>query len=355
MVPFWVVFTILAILSFVDVSTFSKKEKQSLYIFIFILLVLFAGLRESSPDYENYAEAYKILSNTYIQNVEITEVANDPGYFALNRILIALGIPCWGLFLFIAFLSIGFNLYSYRTYTPYFFACVLLYFVHTYIGRELMQIRAGLACAICLYSVRYLISNNYKKFVFTVFIASTFHLVAICFLGAGVLCKLNISIRKWILIIVISFLIGLIFPLGQLIKLLPAMDLLERIQNYNSWEQYNGSLGIFTNPTVLKELFIIVLSVTCFRPLLSDRKFKIFFDLYAFSLCWLVLFSDYGIISARIATVFSIGEVVICSFFYKMIAPRSRWIYTSCLILFAFLMLFMNMYTDRLFEYNTIL
>ena len=48
-----------------------------------------------------------------------------------------------------------------------------------------------------------------------------------------------------------SLLIGMCMPLGRFLKSLPYMEGLERIQNYSGWEEYNGTLGIFSNPTVL--------------------------------------------------------------------------------------------------------
>lgn len=352
MFPFYIVFFILLLFVFIDISTFSSRQKHFFFLISYLLLTLFAGLRATSPDYDAYATVFKILGNNRIVNQDITIVANDPGYMLLNRFISTFTSSPILLFLSVAMVSVGINLYSYRKYTPFFFTAVLLYFVHTYIGRELMQIRAGLACAICLYSIQFIINRQGWKFLLTILVATSFHLVAICFLWAYVLCSLKFSLRVWKVLIFVSIIIGLFCPLGQFIKMIPAMDLLERVQEYNEWEEYNGSLGVFTNPTVLKTLFITLLSMRFFNQLQRFHGFKVFFDLYAFSLCWLVCFSDYGIFCARIATVFSIVEVIICSYFYVLVPLRSRLSVSVLLILFAFAILSLNIYTGRTFDYK---
>lgn len=355
MLPFYVVFFILSLFVFIDISTYSNKQKLFFFLISYFLLALFAGLRASSPDYGVYEEVFKILGNDHIKNVDITVVANDRGYMLLNKFVAFFTSSPIFLFLLVALISVGINLYSYRKYTPFFFSAILLYFVHTYIGRELMQIRAGLACAICLYSIQFIINKQKWKFLLTILIAASFHLVAICFLWGYVLCSLKISLKVWKLLIFISIVIGLFCPLGQFIKMIPTMEMLERIQNYNEWEAYNQSLGIFTNLTVLKTLFIMFLCMRFFNKLQSLHGFKVCFDLYAFSLCWLICFSDYGIFCARIATLFSTVEVIICSYFYVLVPAHSRWVVSFLLILFAFAVLSLTIYTGRVFDYKSVI
>ena len=84
MFPFYIVFFILLLFVFIDISTFSSKQKHFFLLISYFLLTLFAGLRATSPDYEAYAEVFKILGDNRIVNEDITIVANDPGYMLLN-------------------------------------------------------------------------------------------------------------------------------------------------------------------------------------------------------------------------------------------------------------------------------
>lgn len=354
MIPFLVVFFILAVFAFVDISDFTGREKNWLWGGLVVLLSLFAGLRYNSPDYRNYRFMFETLADPHIVHADVVGVASDPGYLLLNKIVASFTSSYWVLFLVVAALSVCVNLSSYKKYTPYVFTAILFYFVHTYVGREMMQIRAGLACAVCLYSVRFIIDRKKWHFLAAVLVAASFHLVAICFLGSYVLCRVDIPYKVWKYILVGCIAVGCLYPLGRVIKMIPAMEMLERVQTYNSWDEYNGDLGVFTNPTVLKELFVLGICMRFSGALSRFRGFKVFFDLYAFSLCWLILFHDYSIFAARIATLFSITEVILCSYFYGFVAPRSRVACCCGLILFAFLILGLNLYTDRFFDYRLI-
>jgi hypothetical protein len=168
------------------------------------------------------------------------------------------------------------------------------------------------------------------------------------------LCVSNISIRWWTRIVLISLFIGVFFPFGQLLKMLPNMEFLERIQVYSFWEEYAGRLGVFSNITVVKSLFIGLTCLYFHHQLQSHYAFKTFLDIYLFSLCWLVIFNDFGIVAARIATFFSIGEVLLCTSLYTLFSKRSKYVCAFLLWVFALLMLSLHVYTDKLFEYKMI-
>ncbi|KAA6338607.1 hypothetical protein EZS27_013412 [termite gut metagenome] len=355
MLPFYFVFFILSICVLWDTIKINSTQKMVFLIYIYFLLSFFAGLCINSRDYASYDFLFKILNDKTVSNYQTSGIVSyDSGFYILNRFLGIFTNSSLIIFLFMAFVSVGINLASYKKYTPFFFTAILLYFVHTYIVREMMQIRAGLVCAICLYSIRFIVNKNLKVFIILVLLAATIHLVAICFLFSYVICRLDISIKNWTKIIIISFIIGLIFPFGHLVKLIPEIELLGRIQNYNDWNEYSGSLGVFSNVTVLKELIIVIFCLYYYKRLKVCYAFKILLDIYIFSLCWLVVFNDFGIVAGRIATIFSIGEVILCASFYLLFNNRSKFIYINIIYLFAFLTLSLHFYADKIFNYKMI-
>jgi hypothetical protein len=185
-------------------------------------------------------------------------------------------------------------------------------------------------------------------------LASSIHLAAICFIFSYFLCRLDISAHNWLKIIVSSLFIGVFFPLGQFIKRLPTIELLERIQTYSNWDGYSSSLGVFSNITVLKSIFISLCCLYNYERLKSNYAFKVLLDIYLLSLCWLILFNDFSIIAARIATFFSIGEVILCASFYTLFDKKNKYIYAFILYGFALLMLSLHVFTNKLFEYKMI-
>ena len=354
MFPYYCIFCLLWGLSFFDCLQLKKGQKYSLYFGLYFLLACFAGLRLTSPDYEAYKIYFELLDKSSFLNAsEIAIVATDWGFVLINKLIGIFTDDSLLLFLFMSFVSVGINLSCYKKYTPYFFTAILFYFVHTFVAREMMQIRAGLACALCLYSVRFLVTKEIKRFLLTVLVAATIHLAALIFIVVYILVRIDFSKKTWILLLVISFAIGCISPLGQLLKMLPYMEGLERMQNYSDWEGYNKTLGVFSNPTVIKELVISSICLYYYDTL--DRKvyaFKELLIIYLFSLCWLVVWNDFGIIAARIATFFSIGEVILLASLFNLFDYRSKYLYVLIVGASAFLILYLNILTHRFFEYH---
>jgi len=336
-----------------DCIKLREKQKYTLYISVYFLLALFAGLRLTSPDYEAYELYFKLLNAASSRASEITIVSTDWGFVLINEFLGIFTQRPVVLFLTMAFLSVGINLSCYRKYTPYFFTAILFYFVHTFVAREMMQIRAGLACAICLYSIRFIVSRNLKKFLITIAIAATIHLAALIFVVTYLGGKIDISRRTWICLVAGSLGVGMITPLGQYLKMLPYIDGLERIQNYSQWEGYNQTLGVFSNPTIIKQLVISCFCLFYFEKL--DKRvygFKVCLHIYLFSLCWLSVWNDFGIIAARIATFFSISEVLLLASLFTLFEHKSKYIYVGIVCIIAFLIMSLNIYTGRFFEYQ---
>lgn len=341
--------------SFCDSVPIKLEQKKMLFFLAFLALALFAGLRINLPDYDAYSLFFQLLNDDKVINNEadLTIVANDKGYILINKLIGIFTSNPVVLFLVMAFLAVGINLSCYKKYTPYFFTAILFYFVHTYVARELMQIRAGVACALCLYSVRYIVSKKMFHFACVIILASTIHLAALVFLFAYLLCHLNLGVKNLSYSIIISLIIGIFLPLGQFLKSLPYMEGLERIQNYSGWEGFNQTLGVFSNPTVLKQLIITAVCLKFYDRLNQTvYAFRVLLIIYVFSLCWLVVWNDFGIVAARISTFFSIGEVLLVASLYNIFS--SKKMYTVVVGVASFMFLTLNILKGSL-NYHCIL
>lgn len=359
MLPFYCIFFFLACLSVCDCVRLKHGQKRGLFMITYVLLALFAGLRAFSPDYSSYSLFFKLLNDPVSAGEdELSVVANDPGFVVINKIIGFFTTEEIVLFCIMAFLSVGINLFCYKKYTPYFFTAILFYFVHTYVAREMMQIRSGLACALCLYSIRFIISGQLKKFLCVVFVAATIHLAAVVFLLSYVLYKIDFSPRVWRWFVVGSLVVAIVMPFGQFLKMLPAIGMLERVQNYSQWEGFEGftqQLGVFSNPTVLKGLIISFLCLKYYDRLeQSVRGFKVLLNIYLFSVCWLMVWNDFGIVAARIAAFFSIGEVLLVASLFHLFSYHSKYVYVLIICIVAFLMISLNIFTGRFFEYKLV-
>lgn len=312
-----------------------------------IALSYMAGFRLDSPDYNNYARYFNLLSQggDYKQ---INIVAADPAFAYLNYFFANFSNSPLIIFSFFSLISVAINLSCYQKYSPYFLFCVLFYMAHTYVAREMMQIRAGLACALCLYSIRFILEKKLRYFIVTISVALLFHLGAAVFMMAYFIGNARISRKTIGIVILVSLVIGILFPLGGLFKQLPAISFLERVQYYNN-SKYGGGAGVLTNLVILKG---ILLSAFCFYyyQALAERNkyFEISFKLYAFSLVWYLLWNDFEIFAARIATFYSITEVLLLSFIPLIMKTKENKYLCSVLLCFVAASIFsLNYFTGK--------
>lgn len=145
------------------------------------ILVLVAGFREGTADYVSYVNLF-----TWAPNLIDVIINNDwaffiftreeIGYLLINSLVKIFTNESSILFLVIAIISISLYYKNIRKYSVYPLISLMLYFSLVYCVKELAQIRQGVAIAIFVYSWKYIIQNNFKKYFISLWIASLFHL-----------------------------------------------------------------------------------------------------------------------------------------------------------------------------------
>lgn len=355
MIPYYVIFIILATLTFFDGFNVKWTQKSKILSVVVVLLTIFASLRYNVgfQDYDAYVAAYQdVVKNGLNYSKYTTDAAIfEPGFILTYYIsTFFFSNPIFGLLL-IALLAVSLNLLNYKTYTKYFFVATLLYFVHTFALREMIQIRAGVAAAICLFSVRYIERRSLWQFCLTILIASSFHLASLIFLFVYWVYWQKWSKKVWVGIICISLLVGIVMPLGQLLSHIPVGGIGARIATYK-WMIGSNASGIF-NITFLKQFIFCAFSLLYWKKLNSKvPHFYIFFVCMAMSLCWLSLWNDFPIISNRIATFFSITEVLLVPSFIYLVKHRSIPIVIGIIVFYAFITLWLNINVGNIILYQ---
>ena len=115
-----------------------------LYIFVTILLVLFAGLRGGNvgADYNNYQARFLVYSNAdFSTKLDLLlSIIREPGYLLINYIFSWSSYGYLGVFFIFALLSVSINAHFIRKYSPYAGVSFLIYFSHLYLHLEMIQI-----------------------------------------------------------------------------------------------------------------------------------------------------------------------------------------------------------------------
>lgn len=347
MIIFYCFFCCLSAVAILTVCfDFKKKQKLFFYLLAVIALSLLAGLRYDNADYKAYEEMF----------FAPWELCADKGFALLITLVKAfVDIPFF-MFLVVAFLAVGLNISSFRKYSPYLFVSILFYFVHSFILKEYVQIRAGLSCAICLYAVRYINNRNIRKYILCMVIAIPIHMSSIIFFPMYWIYYFMINKKENYILyfLLFSFIVGTLYPFGQILKTYaPFLGETSRIATYANWEQFNKEIGILTNLTTVKQIFLCILCYI-YRIRLNNKIhcFLILYLAYVLSTCWLMVFNDFVIVGARMATFLSVGEPVLFAGVLGLFSKQSRVIVLSVFIFIAYNILNMNFHTKPLGEYE---
>lgn len=348
MAIYYIIYVFIAFFSFLEAVSVKYRQRLFLLFILWVCLTLFAGLRYDNPDWEAYYDIYKEIvdgSGIGVADVGFNLLCKALSFFSTSPII---------MFLVVAGSATAFNLESFKKYSPYFLICVLYYFVHLYVLKEMIQIRAGLASAICLYSIRYLADQRYKRFFLTWLFAVSIHMSAVVWIGVWIFSKRQIAVKalKWLLLLCLC--IGLVYPLGQLVKLF-AGGIDERLSAYIAYGDsgYAAELGILTNINALKSLAVATVLLFFSDKLKQVSKFFIFM-LYAYiaGVCWMMLFNDFAIIGARISNILLCVEPVLISYLAMLLSKNSRLIFVAILVLLTLTMLTLNIGPDKITPYQ---
>lgn len=355
MIPYLTVFCLVAIIAFADVIRIKHSQRLLLLLFASVLLSLFAGLRYDLPDYMPYWEGFKEVSRSGLVYSDLDIAAFfEPGYNLLAWIISRILDHPVALFVIVASLAVGLNLAFYKRYSHYFLIAVLLYFSHTFLMRETMQIRAGVAAAIVLWSLPYVEKHKPWRFIAIVVLAMGFHLASGVFLLVYLVYHWNWTAKTWKWIVAICLIMGLALPFGKLLTMLPSGGIFGRILAY-SWMVEQGPSGVLTNPTIIKQLFIVIICLKYWDILIERAPhFRLLVTPLLISVCWLMVWNDFAIVAGRMGTFFSVTEVLVYPMLMYLVTPRSRPVMGILLVLFALSTLSLNLWVGNIMPYHFI-
>lgn len=342
---------------FSSILLINNSEKPIKILFPFIILTLFSGLRGASGgDYCNYFNIFNATTSYYDLYinyiVQIKTGIQDFGFiFLISTIKIFFSNPTL-IFLFISAIAIGLNLYAFKKVSPLFYGSLLIYFSHAFIYKEMAQIRHGIASALLLICIFFLIEKKIFRYFLFLFFAISNHISSIVGILFILIKKYKIS-RNIILAIILLFLLFVYLGVDIIIvKFVEESGYLPaRYFYYRETVTEGGTIGIFSNITTVKHLIIISTCIFFYKQLIIKygELFRFLFTIYCFGLMWLILFNSYSILAARVATFFTMVEVFIVPMLLIFLTNKN---FAKIIIIFyAFLHLSYNMFLTQEVRY----
>lgn len=357
MMAYWVSFLSAAFASLLSID--KNSYVRFLIPFFVFGLILFVGLRYASVDYFIYETIFSYVSS--YENVGFPNyipLDGEKPVEALYAILILITKSLGGTFyhfvFIVALLSIGIKFYAISKMSNYFFLSLLVY-IALWFGKDLGQIRNGLAGSLVLLSVIYIVRGQYFRFNLLALSTMLIHLV-------GVLSFLLYYLRWFsgqrlmFSVLVFSLVVALMGGIGVLVTEL--LDMLFglgnefRLVRYME-SKYAESYSVFGG-TVALHLVVSLMSLYFFRRLIAVNKYNsILIPMHIYGLALMLLFIDYGILLARIKDLLCIPAVtVLLPSFLDLFSSRSRLFiivfFVCCLSLLFYIYMPSEPYTSLL-------
>lgn len=350
MAPYLIIFFILSVFSLLPFTKQCKDFKLPLLILSFLLLFLFAGLRENGVGTDDMAYVDKFLQIPDLSSwfsgeftYSFSSVYMEPLYIFYGSFVRIFTDDYTALFASIAFLSVGFATYNYYQYSHYVFLTLLLFFVHTYLYRDINQIRSAVAAAIALFLIAQIHKKEHLKVWITLCLAGLFHMASLVLCFAYFSSFINVTRKRVIVAYLASLLFGLIGLSHIIIQLIPGGGILARkLYSYTANERFLNAISLF-DITNIKNSLILFLIIFYWRKL--ERVVPYFTTLVLFYLLAVgvrIAFWDLGVLAARTSTFFAIVEVILIPYFVFIF--RNKVFVTLLIILYAFLTLYLNLF-----------
>lgn len=347
-----ITFSLLASFCFVEV--FFKKQliefRAICYVFFVSFLILFSGLRGvgvGTDDLTYYTKFLDVPDITYWMSgsfsYSFAKVWMEPAYIFVGAVSKTVSSHPIALFFPIALLSISIVSYFYKKISPYYFMSMMLFFSHNYLYRDINQMRSAIACAIGLGLVLTIYHRRKLASFALIGVSTSFHMVGITYLLALFFGKISNVKKLHMYALVFSFFIslsGLVLIFISHITFLGVIS--TKISGYISTEKFVNSVSLF-DVTNIKNVLVFLFCYYFWIPLSKEFSlFRICFTFFTFGVVWRIAFSELGVLAARVATVFTITEVILIPMLVAIF--RQKLLPTIVVILYAFLALYINLF-----------
>lgn len=292
------IFAFLVIASFLEFS--NKKVSKQLYVLIVVIMCLTAGLGYAlSPDWVAYFNTFNLLANvSWLEFDRFAYMAGmEKGYLGLNKLLVDFGFDFGMLTLFIASVSLTLKANTFYKYGGFSFLVLFIYAMPNFMFEEHVHIRQGLANAIAIYSIRYVIDRSLIKFLICIAIGFQFHESIIVFVLAYWIApmKFDEKLIGWLVVLsIVGFYTGLNSIIEVVMGFMPIGS--DKFESYQS-DLYAQGDGVAVGDFVK---IISILSIIIYNKYASHDKLYCYFrNLFVFGVL-LYFFLGKGIFGIRL-------------------------------------------------------
>lgn len=314
---------VLGVISFcccwLDFINIKNIYKQIIFIFV-LIFALYCGCINFpfSTDYYVYKGYYDYAPETI--KFEINNDIADYGFIWLNMIIKYCGGTINDVYFVVCSIVVLIYFIMIRKFTPYIFCAWYLLFARFFELQNIVQIRQGLGIVILLYALKYIYEKNIIKYIIFIIIATLIHKTLIVALVLYPLTKINWNKKKVTIFIILSSILYMV-PITNIVFniFLPVIGI--EIPKFEAYQDtiYAESISLLGNISRLIIGSFLVYFLLKVKEKLYSNIFLTMILLGIFIMC---AFSDFGILSGRLANIFFIAFSFAPVYFFDLIKKK---------------------------------
>lgn len=290
-------------------------------------LILLCGLRGNiEADYSSYLDIF-----TSSKQGSFSAVGVEPLYFYFNKFIAYIGLPFQTVIFTMALLSLPPKCFFFYENSPNFVFSILVYYSTTYFLFDFIQIRQGLTIAIFIYSLKFILSGNFKRYFICILIASTIHISALLLIPCYFILRRTYSLNFLYACIVVCAFVNILkinVPLvNAVISIIPIPEMsAAKVAHYSASDEFSGSsfkqlfLGfifVFISKKQTSQVFLVLMKIFILGLLFST----IFNEMpeLAFRIKWYFLWSE-AILVVYLVEYFSFNSLLLKILLYTTLS-----------------------------------
>ncbi len=307
-----------------------RRYMQILYFSIVpLIIVLFVGLRSSSPDYDNYLSWFSWVS---AGQLVWQDWAKDPAFVLVSCLVSKCGLHFIGVTLVFAVAAVTFQYYFSRIASDQKWITFFFYLVvcRTFFGSDMASIRSAVAIPLMSSSIL-LAFRGKKRLALLLYVVSlTFHFSVLVGLLPFALVMMNVRFRSrwWILSLASAAVLAKIYFQNILVL----MSYGDRTSVYTDPGEHGTPFAYFMY-IAARVLLLLLIMQYCWKSITAEHRLVLF--CYSIGISLQVIFIFNNALSWRASDIFGLLDICVFMIPLKYLKGGLRISYAVGLTLFG--------------------
>lgn len=342
-IPYLVVFILLFLMWQLEVSKRSKKQSiNGVCLFIFILLLVFIGLRGFIySDWTAYYPAFESIPTADLVNwdyfLPTTEKADsdwEPGFLLYSILLKSIGLDYFGWNFVSTFIDLSIISFLFKKNLKCYALAFIVFFVYAGFGMEVNLMRNAKSIVLFLISVRYLKKKSFFPYLSLNLVGFFFHVSSLVYILAYPFLAHKISKKIFWTIFVVGNIIFLLHIHYLTPLLMGFAELLGGRTASQLFAYMTGGVSYGITIGYLERCFMFILFMRNYDRFVKDGGMYIYLNMYLIYLFFFFYFAELSIVGTRLAALFIPSYWFLLPTFYSYLTTKKTKVYFCSLLFF---------------------